>query len=93
MLIDDGGKSLPCHLHRYQVQSNKNVWREKEEEDLVELLILKRKPNTPPCQSASIGYNMLSVRDKLVKAERFTNLDFDQHICTRLYMYDRSDVD
>ena len=29
---------------------------------------------------------MFSVRDTLVKAGMFTNLDFDQHNCTRLYM-------
>ena len=52
MLIDDGVKSLPCHRDRYQVRSNKNVLNEKEEN--IEL-ILKEKPNTPPCQSASIG--------------------------------------
>ena len=47
-----GVESLPCHLDRYQVRSNKNIWSEKE--DLI-VLILKREPNTPPCQSASIG--------------------------------------
>ena len=43
------------------------------------------KPITPPCQSASME-NSFSVVDRHVKDEMFTDLDFDQHGCTRLYM-------
>ena len=48
-------------------------------------LILKGNPNTPPCQSASIGISFQLVIHQL-KAEMFTNLDFDQHDCSRLYI-------
>ena len=73
---------LPCLLDQYQVRSNKKRLELERRPHWVDFE--REKPYTPPFQSASIGKG--SVRGRLVKAEMFTNLDFDQHDCTRLYM-------